>query len=203
MAKAKAKRKPVRRVPPVAPRKRRIANSEARDLAPRDPRRIGKDEAIAERRAKALELRKAGGSYRAIARALGVPLSTAWGDVQAELGALRDLAAKLAEDVRELELRRLDDWTTGLTPKARKGDHMAVNALVRIQERRARLLGIDAPTKIAPTEPDGSPLQLRSVSVTAALDRMPEELREPFLRAFIEAHREKKEQAALPGKRDG
>jgi hypothetical protein len=147
-------RKPKRRVPPVAPRKARRANAgesqrqAGRESAPTEPRLSGQDEVIAERRVRALSLRKSGASYRTIASQLGIDVATAWCDVQAELGALRDQATALAEDVRELELRRLDDWTLAMTPEARKGNVKAVFALVKIQERRARLLGLDAPTKV-------------------------------------------------------
>lgn len=100
---------------------------------------------IATRRVQALDLRKAGATYRRIAEALSVDVSTAYADVQAELTALRTLAAEQAEEVREIELRRLDDYTLGLTPKARKGDADAVRTLIRVSERRAKLLGLDAP----------------------------------------------------------
>ncbi len=60
--------------------------------AQRRPRRgrRGQVETIAERRTIALELRKAGGSYREIARQLGVDVHTAHADVAAELAALRE-----------------------------------------------------------------------------------------------------------------
>jgi hypothetical protein len=35
------------------------------------------------------------------------------------------------------------------------GDTQATAIILKIQERRARLLGLDMPTKIAPTTPDG------------------------------------------------
>ena len=136
-----------------------------RKRAPRPPSKVnpanaitnkrqatGTTEEISERRFRAFELRKAGASYRAITRQCGVSVETAWSDVQSELLALRQLTVKLAEDVRELELRRLDDWTLALTPKARTGDTKAIMTLVRVAERRARLLGIDSPIEVTETQ---------------------------------------------------
>ena len=107
--------------------------------------RPGQLEAIAERRVRAFELRKTGASYRQIAQALAVDTHTAWGDVAAELGTLRETAVGEATELRALELERLDGMTSGLWPQVRTGSAPAVAALVRVSERRARLLGLDAP----------------------------------------------------------
>jgi len=109
------------------------------------PPHPGEVERIAERRVKALDLRKAGASYRRIAEELKCDVETAYRDVQAELAHMREVAGDLAEEVRTLELRRLDDYTLGLTPAARRGDARSVQALMRVGERRAKLLGLDAP----------------------------------------------------------
>jgi hypothetical protein len=107
-------------------------------------RRPGQVEAIAERRARALELRKAGGSYRAIEQ-LGVDVHTVHGDVGGELAALRETTSGRAEELRDLALQRLDQMTAGLSAPIRAGSPPAVTAAVRVSERRARLLGLDAP----------------------------------------------------------
>lgn len=113
------------------------------------PPHPGEVERIAARRVKALELRKAGGSYRAIAASLDCDVTTAWKDVQAELAALKQLSRDEAEDVRAIELQRLDQWMVGLNRGAQQGDPRAVTALVRIAERRAKLLGLDAAARVA------------------------------------------------------
>jgi hypothetical protein len=124
------------------------------------PPHPGEAETIVARRVKALDLRKAGLTYRRIADELKVGLQTAYTDVQDELAALKALTGKAAEDIRELELRRLDDYTLGLTPAGRKGDAKAVMALIRVQERRAKLLGLDAPAAMTLAGPDGGPIAL-------------------------------------------
>lgn len=143
---------------PAAKRRHREANTPSAQRAARRPdRHTGDDERIAERRVRALELRKAGGSYRQIATALGVDVATAWDDVQTEMAELRKLAGQAAEDARELELQRLDRWQAKLEGRGISGgDHRAIAAAVRISERRAKLLGLDAPVKLA--NPNGTGL---------------------------------------------
>jgi hypothetical protein len=115
-------------------------------------------EVIAARRVDALTYRLAGASYRKIAKQLGVSVETAWSDVQSELRALRSIAVQDAEELRELEMQRLDQWALYLAPAAQTGDARAIATLVRIQERRAKLLGIDAPTRNEHTGKNGAPI---------------------------------------------
>lgn len=106
---------------------------------------------IAERRAKALDLRKSGHSYRQIAEALrgseGVSAKynepAAHKDVADELARLRELSAETAKDVLELELTRLDAMILVLWPQVEKGDQFAIDRVLKIQDRRARYLGLD------------------------------------------------------------
>ncbi|MFW6344772.1 MAG: hypothetical protein ACOC0M_00350, partial [Halomonas sp.] len=53
------------------------------------------------------------------------------------------------------ELDRLDRLLLGLWPKATAGSVAHVDRAIKVMERRAKLTGLDAPTKIAPTDPDG------------------------------------------------
>ena len=103
----------------------------------------------------ALELRKAGASFREIARQLGVDVHTAHADVAAELAALREKTVEQAAELRDLELERFDEMTAGLWPHVKKGSPPAVTAAVRVSERRSRLLGLDEPTATR-TEISGS-----------------------------------------------
>jgi len=107
----------------------------------------------AQRRRRALELRVAGATYEEIAEALGYSSrSAAWKAVwRAYRQGLRDPA----EHLRELESERLDRLQKAWWGKALSGDVGAFRYLLRLMERRAKLLGLDAPTKIAPTDPSG------------------------------------------------
>lgn len=110
-----------------------------------------------ERSAKALVLRKQGMTYAQIGRELGVSEVTAFNDVKK---ALHEIIREPAEDVRQMELERLDEallrlnTELGAVVKARKdgdiGLDRSVTAITRItdsqlkiQERRARLLGLE------------------------------------------------------------
>lgn len=95
--------------------------------------------------AKALELRLTGMSYRAIAEALGVSdHSTIAQRVQI---ALKEIIREPAENVLKMELERLDKMLLGMWKKAAAGDLQALDRALKIQDRRARYLGLDAPTK--------------------------------------------------------
>lgn len=118
----------------------------------------GAREAAAERRVKALELRKAGASYRQIGRTLGVSEKTAHGDVHRALAHLAQLETETATALRTLELARLDALYTGHFSRAVAGDDKAARICIAIQERRARLLGLDAPVRTELTGKDGAPL---------------------------------------------
>lgn len=119
--------------------------------------RAGTQENAADRRVQALELRKAGKSYRTIALALGCDVATAHRDVQTALAALAQLEQQTAEEYRALELARLDTAIEAIALKVTKGNLDAVHAWVRLSESRRKLLGLDKPTLTALTNPDGSP----------------------------------------------
>jgi hypothetical protein len=120
---------------------------------PRHEQNAGQKEAAAVRRVKALDLRIGGLPYRAIAAALGVSVHAAHGDVKRALSELAKLEASKAEDVRRLELERIDAAVAGLWPlisrqEGAPADPKAVNALVNLMDRRAKLLGLDAPQRV-------------------------------------------------------
>lgn len=130
----------------------------------------GNTEQIAERRVKAFELRKKGNNYREIARELKVSPATIVLDVKAVMKELVKEQQKEAEGYRVLELDRLETLQVKMWEQVEKGDQGAVDRVLRIMERRARLLGLDAPAKIAPTTPDGKePYDAGSSSALAEL----------------------------------
>lgn len=125
---------------PVAPHRKHASTK-------RRPPHTAEDTRIIERRADALAMRRNGATYRQIAKALGISVEVAFADVQAELNALRTLTAEDAEAVRELELRRLDDYVYALSRRTAQGDPQAIATMLRVQERRAKYLGLDAPDR--------------------------------------------------------
>lgn len=103
--------------------------------------------AILQRQLQALDLRKRGFSYRDIGEKLGVSHGQAYNDVMKELSRLAKERDGSLEELRQLELERLDGLITALEPMARVGDTAAVNAYLKVMERRAKYLGLDAPDK--------------------------------------------------------
>src|SRR5690348_15954092 len=101
-----------------------------------------------DREKKALQLRKAGASYRAIGEQLSISHEQVRRDVEQALSYIRDDVAQDARKLRDLELARLDDWLMRLDTKLRNGDERAIMTALRISERRSKLLGLDAPVKV-------------------------------------------------------
>jgi oligoendopeptidase F len=98
------------------------------------------------RQAQAVELRVAGASLDAIAAKLGYTSASA--AYRAIETALQRTIQAPADSLRELELRRLDVLMLAIWNKARKGDLDAVDRAIRIIDRRAKLLGLDAPQRV-------------------------------------------------------
>jgi hypothetical protein len=116
---------------------------------PRQPRKgrgakAGHRERVAARQQQAMRLRVAGASYASIANALGVSKQQAFRDCTTALTETLTLRDSAAERYRELECARLDALLVACWPRAQAGSAEHVRAAVRIAERRARLLGLDA-----------------------------------------------------------
>lgn len=103
---------------------------------------------ISQRQILALDLRISGLSFRAIGEKLGISHQQVFRDIENELARLADLRADKAETLRELELQRLDKIINSLDAWVASGNVGAVNAWIKASERRAKLLGLDAPTKV-------------------------------------------------------
>jgi len=104
-----------------------------------------------------LELRMAGRTYRAIAAELNISKSGAYHAVMRALRRLNEKSAEATAEVRTLEVQRLDDLLENLWPYRHKPAY--VDRILRVMERRARLLGLDAPTKSEVTGSDGGPIE--------------------------------------------
>jgi hypothetical protein len=98
---------------------------------------------------KALELRRMAKGYQEIADALSIGLATAHRYVKAAMADARAQITAQADELRAEELSRLDGMLAGLWPRARRGEAVAVDRVLKIGERRAKLLGLDAPTRTA------------------------------------------------------
>ena len=95
----------------------------------------------------ALELRTRGCTYDQISKALGITRQGAADCVRRALASLKLDTEEKAHEVRDLELRRLDKMLQIAEAAAEGGDLAAIDRVIRIQERRSKYLGLDAPAK--------------------------------------------------------
>ena len=102
-----------------------------------------------EKTLKALELRKRGLNYTQISEKLGCARSTACRYVLSELENLAERCREEAVYVRDLELQRLDElYLIAYRALIRGNDLAGIDRCLRIMERRAKLLGLDAAEKV-------------------------------------------------------
>lgn len=93
---------------------------------------------LAERKALALSLRKAGGSPGAIAKQLGFKDGAAVDKIVADLLA-KDMPADSALRWQDLELARIDDMQARLMKRVQEGDKGADRDLMKLMDYRMRL----------------------------------------------------------------
>lgn len=105
------------------------------------------DPDVLDKERTALELRRAGATYQDIADHLGY--ATAQGAYLAYQRALkRTLTDAGSEEVREMELDRLDRLQRAVWAKAVAGEYPAVDRVLKIMAQRAQYLGLYAPAKM-------------------------------------------------------
>ena len=139
-----------------------------------DRRSTAKKLEVRKKRKRALELRTKGWSFADIADEMGISTAFAWNLVNR---ALKEVTEEPAKVVVKQEVLRLDALYRK-TYEVLEGVHYAVNSgevvhyngepltdvgpllqavdkLLKVQARRATLLGLDKPTKHSMTNPDG------------------------------------------------
>jgi len=110
-------------------------------------------EADARLDAEALRLRSSGLTYEVIALRENCDRSTAWRRVQR---ALAEIPRELADEYRALEGQRLDALWEIAFALALDGSLVAIDRCLTIMARRARLLGLDAPSRLSVEQPSYS-----------------------------------------------
>jgi len=115
----------------------------------------------AEKRLKALELRKCGATFSEIGKALGVSTQRAHKIVMEELERLGLQRIGTADELRRLELERLEMASIPVVSKVKKGDMRAALVWIKLSESRRKLLGLDAPVKAEVSGPGGGPIPVQ------------------------------------------
>lgn len=115
----------------------------------------GRKITAAQNRERAAELKKMGFTYADIGKELGVSRQRAHQYVKEELEKLAEMTQGSIIALRQRSIERIDRMVLSLWSKAIKGDFQAIDRVVKLMEQEAKLLGLHAPQKIAPTTPDG------------------------------------------------
>lgn len=142
------------------------ANGGKRGQRPKSPKQYGAEMAIELRRERVAKLRVRGYSMREIAAEVGVSLETVHSDVHAVLDRTIDSADDAIKRERAVSVARLDAALRSIWPLidsdgdepdddgdieatiARATKRLeAIDRVVRLDARRAKLLGLDTPTK--------------------------------------------------------
>jgi len=154
--------------------------------------------AIVQRRQKVADLYLKGYGQAAIARELNVRQSTISEDIKQATIAWRESTIRDFDAARDLELQRIDkvdreSWAgyersqqpgqvatvdgqpgsqkSKRTMKHQYGDPRFLDIILKCNEARRQLLGLDAPSKIAATTPDGKALTIeeRKIHIQAII----------------------------------
>lgn len=112
-----------------------------------ETKRVKGEAEIAEEQVRCYELKLAGLTFQRIAAETGLSVGTVSNRIHARVGQRVD---PLAEEHRAIELDRLDRWLEKLDAQIQAGEAVArnVEVAVKVSERRAKLLGIDAAEKL-------------------------------------------------------
>ena len=89
---------------------------------------------------QALKLRARGKVYREIAEEMGIGQTTAYEYVQ---DAMAEIPRESAEIVFNIDLDRLDKALEALWPAVLEGDVKAIEAMLKIHDKRVRLFHLD------------------------------------------------------------
>jgi len=119
----------------------------------------------ADRRAQAVQMRVDGYSLEAITLALEYPnVRAASLDINRALEQSIVAQDHAVDIYREIELRRLDQMLLALNPGIQRGVPRAVEIAIKLCERRAKLLGLDATTKLEITTMDQIDSQIAALT---------------------------------------
>lgn len=127
------------------------------------------DPSLVDREIRVLEARRAGLTWDQCAQRTGY--ADASGAYLAYKRAIKRTMQQPADELRTAELDRIDRLQLAAWPNAMKGDTKSILTIVRLMERRAKLLGLDMPIKIEQdvTTWDGGESIDRAVRDLAAL----------------------------------
>lgn len=124
---------PLANVKTKAKQRKRVAKGSSRIL-------------VQQKRRQALEMRKAGATYQIIADQVGY--ADAGGARKAVLKAFGEVIQEPVQELKTLQVERLNHMLLVLWPKVQQGDTSAMNTALSIMNKIDSLMGTDAATQI-------------------------------------------------------
>jgi hypothetical protein len=105
---------------------------------------------VAEEQLRCYQLRLTGATIAMIAKQTGLAVGTVHKRIQSEIA---ERVEPVRAEVRKVQLDRLDEWLMHLNKQIREGRSVARNIEValRVEERRAKMMGSDEPEQSAVT----------------------------------------------------
>lgn len=107
----------------------------------------GQRERAAQFEQKALSLRTAGHTHAEISEMLGISIEKVKKAIARAMRAIRSDKAEMAREALELDSNRLDALIKANWVKAMAGDTKAGSLILQVVDRRAKMLGTDAPVR--------------------------------------------------------
>jgi hypothetical protein len=107
---------------------------------------VSKAQAL-ENEEKALELRVLGYSYRKIGIAMGLSKVGAYKIVERAIAKQDKTITESSKRVMALDLARIDEVLPSVMERAKGGSDRAITSLIKLLDRQARYLGLDAAVK--------------------------------------------------------
>ena len=104
---------------------------------------VSKRARLTDRRRRALKLRMKGLTYSDIARQVGYASPS--GAYEAVRAALESDGGAAADEIRKLHMARLETLLEAIWDAACRGELQAIDRVLRVLDRQAKLLGLDLP----------------------------------------------------------
>lgn len=106
------------------------------------------DYAIESRKRQAIRMKVEGKTLAEIRLATGASSATVGRWMREEIARVAEDRKDLVKSMQWLQGQRLDAMLAALWPRIQKGDVAAVERAVKIEERRAKLFGLDEPERV-------------------------------------------------------
>lgn len=131
-------------------------------------RKIARDVAVREREARVIQWRTQGMKWDDVAAREGY--ANAGGAYKAFIRGMRRIPAQAIDEHRRLQLEVIDAGVSALWPAYTQGKGYAIEKMMMLMDRKARLLGMDAPTRHQVTVSDQMTAEIEALAAELGLE---------------------------------